>query len=169
MSGRVWILCVALTGLVVLACGAGGESESPVFGDTSELSLELEISSAPEDTLPTIILGEPVTLVFRISNPTANPIRITTSGQKYEFIVEDSGVEVWRWSLGKDFTCEAVMATIEPGQTIIYEEDWDQSDNDGNPIEVGLYRLRAVYTSANLQTGIRFAVSDVVIRPADEG
>jgi hypothetical protein len=88
-------------------------------------------------------IGEPVSMTLILTNCGGNPTRLFYGdGQRYEFIAEDDrGEEVWRWSHDRAFTQAAGEETIQPGETVVYSEQWDQRGNDGKPVQEGRYKI----------------------------
>ena len=102
----------------------------------------------PSDQLPatlTAAVGASVSLTLTVSNPTSSPMQVTyASGQRYDFAVTDSttGLEVWRWSMGKGFTQSVGTETIPAGGSVTYTESW-------TPPKRGLYLAHGYLTSTS--------------------
>lgn len=63
------------------------------------------------------------------------------SGQQFEVTVEDEkGNEVYRFSDGKAFTLALVMKSIEPGESLVWQDVWDMIDKEGNKAAEGNYK-----------------------------
>jgi hypothetical protein len=80
-------------------------------------------------------------------------------GQEYDFIIrDDSGEEVYRWSIGKGFTDGftdfPTTKTLDPGESLLYEEAIELRGNDKNPIQPGSYTIEGLHTTALPQKAI---------------
>lgn len=63
------------------------------------------------------------------------------SGQQFEVTVEnEKGNEVYRFSDGKAFTMALVMKSIEPGESIKWQDSWDMTDKEGKKLTNGKYK-----------------------------
>ena len=86
-----------------------------------------------------------VTLTFSVKNPSDAPVKVVhSSGQKYDFVVADSGTgkSVWTWSANKSFLQALGEETIPAGGTLTFVEKW-------TPPKRGLYLAHAVLTSTS--------------------
>ena len=73
-----------------------------------------------------------------------------TTTQRYVFIIElvpedsDVGAEVWRSSDGKVYAETAGELIMQPNETVVYTETWDQTDSvTGEQVEEGRYKISA--------------------------
>ncbi|ABN52424.1 MAG TPA: hypothetical protein DEF39_08810 [Hungateiclostridium thermocellum] len=65
------------------------------------------------------------------------------SGQQFELtITDEKGNEVYRYSDGKFFTLALIMKTINPGESIKWQDEWDMKDKDGNKLTSGKYKAK---------------------------
>ena len=86
-----------------------------------------------------------VTLTFTVKNASATPVKVVyPSGQKYDFVVADSGTgkTVWSWSANKSFVQALGEETIPGGGTLTFVEKW-------TPPKRGLYLAHALLTSTS--------------------
>lgn len=95
------------------------------------------------------------------------------SGQQYEIIVTDENdKEVYRFSDGKFFTLALVSNTINPGESLKWQETWDMKDKDGNKLTSGKFKAEIIVMAlpetegdtieeGELKTVIEFELSDV--------
>jgi hypothetical protein len=99
--------------------------------------------------------GEPVRLSLSKTNVTGTPVTITyRSSQRYDFIVTRAGREIWRWSEGRFFTFALERITVGPGQRLLHVQIWNQTTNQGVPVNPGVYTVTAVNTG----TGVRLSL-----------
>jgi hypothetical protein len=66
-----------------------------------------------------------------------------TTGQTYDFVVEDTatGQEIWRWSRRMFFTQVIRQEALRPNKNWTFEVTWNHRDNDLNVVSAGKYRL----------------------------
>jgi hypothetical protein len=86
-----------------------------------------------------------VTLTFTVKNASATPVKVVyPSGQKYDFVVADSGTgkTVWSWSANKGFVQALGEETIPGGGSLTFVEKW-------TPPRRGLYLAHARLTSTS--------------------
>lgn len=67
---------------------------------------------------------EPIVMSLQVTNTTDQPITLQfSSGQRYDFTIKDAeGKVAWRWSEGRAFTMALGTETLDPGQSLRYEE-----------------------------------------------
>ncbi len=87
--------------------------------------------------------GEEIEMILTLANCGDNlAVLEYPSTQRVDFIVEDeNGVEVWRSSDGKAYEETEGTQVIEPGETVIYTETWDQTDREGEQALGGIYKV----------------------------
>jgi hypothetical protein len=102
----------------------------------------------PSNELPASLsatVNGDVTLTFTVKNPSGDAVKVVfPSGQRYDFVVADSGTgtSVWTWSANKSFVAALGEETIPAGGSRTYVEKW-------TPPKRGLYLARAVLTSTS--------------------
>jgi hypothetical protein len=102
----------------------------------------------PSNELPaklSAVVNGDVTLTFTVKNPSADPVKVVyPSGQKYDFVVADSGTGkvVWTWSANRSFVQALGEETIPGGGSVTFQEKW-------TPPKRGLYLARALLTSTS--------------------
>lgn len=80
-----------------------------------------------------------VTFAFGITNPGTEPIDLTfRTGMVADVAVYQDGVEVWRWSDGRMFTQAIETQTLAPGETLVFEANWDDSSPGSYTAEASL-------------------------------
>ncbi len=105
-----------------------------VAGLVSDLDFGGQLHFAP---------GEPISITLTLTNCAENDVNLFyPDSQRYEFIVKDEeGAEVWRWSKDKEFTQEPGEESVKSGEVLILTEVWDQRDQDGQLVPLGLYQI----------------------------
>jgi len=64
-------------------------------------------------------------LTLQVTNADDDSIEVEfTSGQKYDFVIERGGAEIWRWSADQMFTQALQTITFDPGHTETFRERW---------------------------------------------
>ena len=95
--------------------------------------------------------GIPLTLSFSFQN-ISNEIQTVEfyDGQQYDLEVYDSGGNlVWNWANDRVFTAALTELIFDPDETILFEEIWDQTSNEGSQVPAGIYD---VYVNRNWNT-----------------
>jgi len=118
-----------------------GEDKSAAPDVSKKIDTTVSLSLELENTVYS--LGEPVLMSFAVINESPNePARLSfSSAQRYDFIVQRDGKEIWRWSRGRVFAMLAAEIPIEPGESLTFTESWDQRDNQKGFILPGKYEI----------------------------
>ena len=129
--------------------GQGREGVTQVVKDLQGIKLVLQTEKG------SYLLGEPVPLKLEVANTREEAVEFTfPSGQRFDFLIERAGKEVWRWSFGKQFIQVFTSLTLEPGQSVTYEVEWPQVDNAGRAVPPGSYAATALLTATEpLESG----------------
>ncbi len=108
-------------------------------GDLTNLQFSLTTDK------PAYAVGEPVNIVFTLTNPTEREIRIQfTSSQRFDFVVRRDKTEVWRWSNGRMFSMMLTTMVLKPQSSKSHTAVWAQKDNSGRPVSPGRYEVLAL-------------------------
>lgn len=84
-----------------------------------EGTLEADVSSGTPGS-------DAVTLEFSVTNTGSEPVELQFSDAcKAEFVVEDEGREVWRYTDGRMFAQMISSERIAPDETATYEAEWE--------------------------------------------
>jgi hypothetical protein len=63
------------------------------------------------------------------------------SGMQFEItITNENGEEVYRYSDGKAFTLALIYHTLNPGETLKWQDEWDMTNKDGEKLTSGNYK-----------------------------
>jgi len=118
-----------------------GNTESPVQKRV-ETILDI-IDSKNGKPLQEVTLGTPVRLVLELKNHTHETLSFNfSSGKQYDFEVHDSNNQlVWKWSQGQSFIQSRTAITLGPKEQIKFTPIWDQKDNGGSQVPLGIYRV----------------------------
>jgi len=114
----------------------------------AHLSLCLDVPSLNDP-------GTPIEFTIYITADGTEPSALTyRSSQRYDFaVVDSSGREIWRWSMGKAFAQVMSEETLETGATLRFREVWDQRDNEGREVAGQTYSAvgESLHCSADYQ------------------
>lgn len=91
-----------------------------------------------------------ITIRLQINNPGVEDRSFSfRSGQEVDFVIEDKGKPVWRWSEDMAFTMALHDKKIKKGQAVTpYEVTWPKQDSLGNPVQPGKYVVKAYFLGA---------------------
>ena len=114
----------------------GACDSSPTDPSSERLSRILRVSSA------SVAAGEPVTLTFTVTNLGRSPAELSFgSSCMADLSVVSGGTVVWN-SLSQYLCLTAVTSrTLAPGESLVFEEIWNQTTNDGARVSPGSYRV----------------------------
>jgi len=123
------------------------------------LATSLEISSI-------VRYGETVTMKFTVENTSEQPVRLALGGRPpFDFIVttlEDD--DVWNSLCGQIVLAVLGSATLNPGEELEFEAQWEQVDNSGIPVPPGAYSVRGVLNMEHRQK-LETAATEFTIAP----
>lgn len=79
---------------------------------------------------------------FELMSHYAEPRDLTfSSAQQFELaIIDENGKEVYRYSDDKGFAMVLVTRTINPGESLKWQDAWDMTDKNGKRLESGDYK-----------------------------
>ncbi|MDF0726989.1 BsuPI-related putative proteinase inhibitor [Cytobacillus sp. S13-E01] len=82
------------------------------------------------------------TLLIALKNTGEKDITLTfTSGQMFEIVINDeSGNEMYRYSIDKMFTMAIKDLILKPGEKKVWQEKWDYKTQTGESVEPGNYK-----------------------------
>jgi hypothetical protein len=131
-----WLWSAGLFGVVLLA---GYFPQEGMGAGAPALTLWLEVPAGGR-------VGEPVPLKVKVQNTSNGPTEVTFGGRPaYDFAVtKPDGLEVWRWSHGQGIQAILELKTLKPGETVEFVAEWEQRDNEGQPVPAGTYWVRGV-------------------------
>lgn len=103
------------------------------------LTLWLEVTSEVQ-------AGETVPLKLKVKNTGKCTFKLSLGGRPaYDFIVTKlDGTEVWRWLHGLPIRLAIEERFLQSGEELEFAADWNQQDNDGNPVPPGTYFVQGV-------------------------
>lgn len=152
--------------LIVAICCLG---IIPVFSESAALSDITAVSTADIQAFGVAVaIGQPeywtdfmppgwrppvIKMTLRVFNNSSMPVTFDFNcSQRYDFMIYNSrGVEVWRWSTGKAFMDVLGRLTLNPGQSVTYNEECKFVNASGYAMPVDLYTLRGVLTATDRQ------------------
>jgi len=93
--------------------------------------------------------GQTIVMRLTVTNKGDKPLELTFfSSQRYDFVVEKEEKEIWRWSKDKVFAMMLGELTLQPDQSLVYQESWTQEDNTGRLVPPGKYEIIGILTTA---------------------
>lgn len=76
-----------------------------------------------------------------MSHYTEPQVLMTGSGQQFELtITNESGEEIYRFSDGKVFTMALLYKTLNPGESLKWQDTWNMTNKDGDKLTSGKYK-----------------------------
>lgn len=128
---------VALGPVLLLLALAGGCSVRPAASGAEPDGLLASLQASA--------FGDSVSFVLQVTNTTGAPVELEyRSGQRFDFVVERDGAEVWRWSDGQMFTQALGRESLPPGETLTFSATWTPP-----PGTAGEFTARGILTAAN--------------------
>ena len=123
-----------------------GDSPDEQFLRAVELSLEV---------VSQVAYGETVHMKLTLRNATNAPLRLALGGvPAYDFVVAKSnGDRIWRWKCGRITQQVLDNRTLEPGEELEFIGDWEQVDNQGEPVSPGVYLVSGVVEAGRPNSG----------------
>lgn len=110
---------------VLLACSPQ-QPDSQLPSDSQEaMPNSANDSGALVASLEVEPSADNVQMILRVTNPTSDAVTLTfSSGQTFDFVVEQDGRTLWRWSGDQMFTQAFHSETLAPGGTREYSAAW---------------------------------------------
>jgi hypothetical protein len=161
------ILLIALTGLLIAACG-DDDNGTPTATAGSSPSGTLVATPAGTEGAPAVCTqedaqrgtittldfndetgtydpGDSIEITFTIVNCGDNDITLSyPTTQRYVITAKDpQGNDVWSSADGQVFNQVEGQEVIQPNKTIVYTETWDQKDSDGEQVPDAEYKISA--------------------------
>jgi hypothetical protein len=88
--------------------------------------------------------GDVINARMRLINCTGDETTLYfDTTKRYEMVItpEDSTDELFNSSVGKEFSDTKGTEVLAAGDTIVYEEPWDQMDAEGQQVPPGIYKV----------------------------
>lgn len=121
--------------------GRGTVTVPPSGGDGSDLkALSMEVKAQPARVSST---GN-VNFTLTVKNTSDRAVTYQTpSGQRFDFEVLKGKEVVWNWAHGRMFTMAIGSVTLQPGQSRVFQAQWDLKNNRGSMVAPGTYQVQA--------------------------
>jgi hypothetical protein len=165
----ILILLIALTGLLIAACGDDDNgTATPTAPAASSSSGTLAATPAGSEGAPAVCTqedaqrgtittldfndetgtydpGDSIEITFTIVNCGDNDITLSyPTTQRYVITAKDpQGNDVWSSADDEVFNQVEGQEIIQPNKTIVYTETWDQKDSDGEQAPDAEYKISA--------------------------
>lgn len=91
--------------------------------------------------------GEPVHMTVTVENTAGDTVPLGLTGRPIAFdltVTTPDGAEVWSRLHGRTVPMILQVALLEPGQRLEFSDTWGQEDNQGQPVDPGIYLVRGV-------------------------
>lgn len=135
----------AARGMLAALVHSGTVNQTRAIRRTHEIEVILETDKG------TFSPGERIPLRLSLHNTSAQPVELEfPTSQQVDFVIRgQGGVEIARWSLGRQFTQQGIRLTLQPNQRVLIGETagWQQLDQNSRPVPPGRYELVGVVTS----------------------
>ncbi|WP_256687417.1 BsuPI-related putative proteinase inhibitor [Halococcus qingdaonensis] len=80
-------------------------------------------------TLDATVESDRVSFTFTVANDGDDPVTLSFRDScSADFAVLDGDEERWRWSHGRMFTQALQSESIDPGESVSYEGEWEQPE-----------------------------------------
>ena len=107
--------------LAVLACSRP-DAAPPAAGN---VATDSTLAATLTTDRPAYAPGDVVTLRLVLRNVSAAPQTLEfSSGQRYDFAIEDTRAPVWRWSASQTFAQVLGEQTLAPGDSVVHSEQF---------------------------------------------
>lgn len=149
-QGQVWVL--------------HGLQRAPSTGPRPRVAptLRVELSTDDSEYEP----GTPVRILLDVTNVGEEAVALGfTTSQRYDFTVQRAGREVWRWSRGQVFATVTGRERIEPGESLQYRAQWDQTDASGQQVPAGTYEVRGWLTTEESRASTESSAEVQIMAP----
>lgn len=135
------IVCLGLTILVGWEWMVSAKScKDNTLKDKLKLSLEVRSEKAKQEDRLRFTL-----VIQNISNDSLT--LCFTSSKKVDFVVSQSGAELWRWSSGRMFAQVMLDQAVDSGKIIRFTEVWNYKGLSGDRLPAGAYDLTGILSS----------------------
>jgi hypothetical protein len=144
MKKALLVALLGIAALVALAC-SGGEDENLTPPSQATPTEQLRLTVALE-VQSSVSVGEAVPLTLKLRNEGESLASVYLGGNvPYDFVVsKPNGTEVWRWLASQVIQPLLELKTLDGGEELKFEGEWDQRNNEGQPVSPGAYLVRGV-------------------------
>ena len=175
-SPAVRIFTRALAGSAIAlsaGCDRGGstpEPDAPATAQRESSTVSIPAAAATVSVVvpPTVAHGATVPIAVRVKNPTSAPLDLYLRGREvtFDIVVTDSdGRVIWRRLQGEPIPAILQVRTLQPGEVLELDHQWDQRTTRGNQTAAGTYDVRATVLTDGSST-LESDEGSFEIRPA---
>ena len=121
--------------------GMGGRSQQSEDASENPFIGALDYSL---DVVSQVPYGETVRMKLRLMNMSNEPVKVALGGRPaYDFLVTTTAGEgIWKWKCGGVTLDILEHETLEPGESLEFIGEWEEVDNQGEPVPAGTYVVR---------------------------
>jgi hypothetical protein len=142
-----------VAGMLLASCGGPANKSEAGRGDAADAGGRPTVSSETFEVSVGLdsgsyAIGETIKMKLSVVNKTARPAVLEfPTGQRFDFVVSAGGKQVWQWAADRMFTEALGSETVAPGDSLVYEVEWDQRLGDGTNPGLGAYTIRGIIKS----------------------
>ena len=96
---------------------------------------------------PAVMAGAEVPITLRLTNITEDPLRLHLMGRVIAFdliVRREDRSTVWRRLQGQIVPAILRIEILQPGETLLLDDRWNQRTNEGDSVEPGQYSVEAL-------------------------
>ena len=93
--------------------------------------------------------GTTVPLTLIVKNTSTHGIKLSLGGRPaHDFVVtSQAGLQVWVWTHRQAILSILERRTLQPGDALTFEGQWQQVDHSGKTVPAGTYLVRGVVST----------------------
>jgi hypothetical protein len=95
----------------------------------------------------------------------ANETLSFATARELDLSVRHSGLEVWRWSIGRHFANSPHELSVGTQECIVWSTQWSQVDSHGVPVKPGSYDVVADFDAEEVAAADRHPSYPITIQP----
>ncbi len=144
---------LGMAAVLLSLCGCGGGSGSDPAAQTVTTTGRFEPLAFMLTTRSVFQQGEPVLLIFTVTNTSSKPVSYTVDRSGTAVIVSRGSQEVLSYRpLNAGVYIPPQQVILDGGETRTFTERWNQQDNEDRQVPPGKYSIR-VFLDAGLLDG----------------
>ena len=120
---------------------------------------------------PRAVAGEPVLIVLRLTNTTAQPLTLALQGRPIAFditIAREDGTVVWRRLEGEVVAAILAVRELGPAESLEFQATWNGRNRSGEPAAPGRYLVTGVVPTDQPE-GLRTQPASLTVVPPTDG
>lgn len=149
---------ITVLGVLAICLGASTDScslSNGGGGDNPNFVTQLQLQDIDGQITDSFARGDTITMVMTVRNRlgTDATIQFPTARQS-DFVVvrQDTNDVIWKWSTGRTFSQTPSELNFAAKQSLTFTFNWNQMDDNGNPVPSGDYEARGVLVYSDFDT-----------------